>query len=120
MCKIFIHLNNFVYQNKRIYIELDDNLKVYSVKMIRSNSISMKIPLRSWTRLRIAPIYSKIIHQVLQIREKNAMKTIREREETNDIEKGNLTNRMARMEKSLKSIEATLKSLSAKMNQKNF
>lgn len=109
-----------MYQNKRIYIELDDNLKVYSVKVIRSNSISMKIPLRSWTRLRTAPIYSTIIHQALQIREKNAIKTIRERDETNDVDKGNLTNRMVRMEKSLKSIEATLKSLSEKMNQKNF
>lgn len=106
-----------MYQNKRIYIELDDQYKVYSVKMIRSNSMSMKVPLRSWTRLRTAPIHSKIIQQALQIRE-NTMKTFREREETNDIEKGSLISRVARIEKSLKAIETTLKILTNKINQK--
>lgn len=107
-----------MYQNKRIFIELDDQYKVYSVKVLRSNSISMRVPLRSWTRLRTAPIYPKIIQQALQIREKNVLKTFREREENNEIERGNLTSRMARMEKSLKTIEATLKILSDKINQK--
>lgn len=107
-----------MYQNKRIYIELDDECKVYSVKVLRSNSVSMRVPLRSWTRLRTAPIDSKIIQQALHIREKNVIKTIRERDEGNEVEKGNLSSRMARMEKSLKSIEATLKLLSDKMNQK--
>lgn len=97
---------------------MDDQYKVYSVKVLRSNSISMRVPLRSWTRLRTAPIHSKIIQQALQIREKNGMKTYREREETNGIEKGSFISRIARMEKSLKTIETTLKILSDKMNQK--
>lgn len=107
-----------MYQNKRIYIELDDHNKVYSVKVLQRNSISMRVPLRSWTRLRTAPIDSKIIQQALQIREKNVTKSFHERDECNENGMANIINRMTRMEKSLKTIETTLKLLSDQMNQK--
>ncbi|XP_031636687.1 transient receptor potential cation channel protein painless-like [Contarinia nasturtii] len=117
ICRCFIHLNNFVYQNKRIYIELDDQCKVYSVKMLRSSSMSMRVPLRSWTRLRTAPIDSKIIQQALQIRQRNVNRKYRERGENNDVERDILASRMARMEKSLTTIEATLKILTDKIKE---
>lgn len=118
ICKVFIHINTFVYQNKRIYIEQDDKYQVYSVKVLRPNAIAMKVPIRNWTRLKTIPINSKIIQQALQIREKYFIKKYRgDRDDNNELDRGYRTSRLTRMEKSLKTIEKNLKKLNDRMKR---
>lgn len=119
ICRYFTHLNTFVYKDKRIYIELEDDRKIYSVKvMSTSNLVCLQVPLRSWTRLRTARMSKIIVRRALQIREKKEVKKYRESkndEREHELESENLINRITKMEETLKAMEASLKSICDKL-----
>lgn len=114
ICKYFTHLNTFVYRDKRIYIELDDKQKVYSVKVVPSNIFCMRVPLRSWTRIQTARMSSKIIDNALQIREKHEINKHNE-EQQNEHDRDQLINRIVEIENTLKTMNATLNAISKKL-----
>lgn len=116
ICKYFTHLNTFVYQDKRIYIELEDGRKVYSVKKMESNMICLQVPLRSWSRLRTARLSTKIVQRALQIREKKEIKKHRECR-TSENEQEHLIHRITKMESTLATIDDTLKLIIDKLDK---
>lgn len=116
ICKYFTHLNTFVYQDKRIYIELEDGRKVYSVKKMESNMICLQVPLKSWTRLRTARLSTKIVQRALQIREKKEIKKHRECG-TSENEQEHLIHRITKMESTLATIDDTLKLIIDKLDK---
>lgn len=116
ICKYFTHLNTFVYQDKRIYIELEDGRKVYSVKKMESNMICLQVPLKSWTRLRTARLSTKIVQRALQIREKKEIKKHRECG-TSENEQEHLILRITKMESTLATIDDTLKLIIDKLDK---
>lgn len=118
ICKFFTHLNTFVYQDKRIYIELDDDRKIYSVKVMESKMVCLQVPLKSWTRLRTARLSSKIVQRALQIREKNELKKHRVGG-NGEGEQEQLNNRIAKMENTLQTMENTLKMIVDKLDKLN-
>lgn len=117
ICNLFTQFNTFVYQDKRIYIELDDNRKVYSVKVMPSNVICLRVPLKSYLRIRTARMSSKIIRDALQIREKHEMNKNRENDK-NQHDRNQLLDRIVKIENTLETMETTLKAINERLNQK--
>lgn len=114
--KYFTQFNTFVYQDKRIYIELDDTRKVYSVKVMPSEVICLRVPLRSWMRLRTIQMSLNIVRNALEIRERHEIKKHNELE-SDELEQNRLINRIDKMEDTLKTIQATLKAICDKLDQ---
>lgn len=116
--RLFTHINTFVYRDKRIYVELDDMNKVYSVKET-DNIVCLRVPLRSWTRLRSARMSQKIIDSALDIIERHEVEKHRKREElVTDNGQNDLVNRIIQIEDTLKLMQATLKQISDKLDEK--
>lgn len=114
ICRLFTQFNTFVYQDKRIYIELDDERKIYSVKTMPSNVICLRVPIKSYLRLRTARMSPKIIRDALRIREEYEMNK-NKRSQRDDFDQ--LLNRIVKMENILETVETTLKVISEKFNQ---
>lgn len=116
--KYFTQFNTFVYQDKRIYIELDDTFQVYSVKVMPSDVICLRVPLRSWMRLRTLRMSRPIVRSALRIRERYGMKKYNKLENDEyDQNRLIIINRIDRIEKTLKTIEATLEEICNKLDQ---
>lgn len=81
-----------------------------------SDVICLRVPLRSWTRFRTARMNLKIVQHALQILERHEMNkhTCRE-EECDERERDQLIDRIVKMEKTLKTMEDTLKAISSKL-----
>lgn len=114
ICSFFTQFNTFVYQDKRIYIELEDQRKIYSVKVMPSNVICLRVPLKSYLRIHKARMSASIIRDALRIREKFEMNK-NKKSQRNNIDQ--LLKRVVKMENTLETIEATLKAISEKLNQ---
>lgn len=76
--------------------------------------ICLRVPLRSWIRLRTARMSTKIVHHALQIRERHEMNKLSE-VDSSDQERDHLINRITRIENTLKTMESTLKAISSKL-----
>ena len=119
ICKFFTQFNTFVYKDKRIYIELDDNRKIYSVKVMPSNIICLRVPLKSYLRIRSARMSSKIIRDALLIREKHEMNRNKESENEQIVrDQDQFIDRIVKIENTLMTMEKILKGISKKINQK--
>lgn len=100
-------------------MELDDENTVYSVKVMPSNIVCLRVPLRSWLRFRYARLGQIIIQNALEIREKQEVEKRRvSRKEFGENSQECLLNRVTEIENTLKSMEATLKAITDKLNEK--
>lgn len=117
ICKYFTQFNTFVYQDKRIYIELDDKRKIYSVKVMSSNEICLRVPLKSYLRVRTARMSAKIIRDAMIILEEQEMNKEKENEK-NQRDQNQLIERIVKIEKSLKTMEKLLRVLLSKKSNK--
>lgn len=115
MFKNLTHINTFVYDEKRILIDLEDEGKVYcKVKHSDVDRVCLQVPLKSWTRFRTARMSDKIISKALQILERHEKNKHRS-ERRDENEPDQMMSRIIRMERTLKVMEATLKTISSKL-----
>lgn len=91
---------------------------VYAEQVVPPNFACLRVPLRSWSRCRIARMSAKIVHAALRIRERNEMK--KHRKITDDENDGNeqLIKRIDAIETTLKTMETTLKLISDRLVEK--
>lgn len=77
------------------------------------------MPLKSYLRIRTARMSSKIVRDALVILEEREMKKNRKIKEfeRNQRDQDQLTDRIVKLEKSLKSMEKLLRGISKKLNQ---
>lgn len=116
MFKCLVHLNTFVYRDKRIYTELDDTCEIYSVKVMQTKEICLRVPLRSWTRLRTARLNPIIIRRALRIREKKEVDKRRDNQDYIDTKRDKLNDRIARIENILIKMETALQVINDKLD----
>lgn len=83
---------------------------VYAEKVVPSNFVCLRVPLRSWARCRIARMSPKIVRKALRIREKNEVQKYSEA-----AEQEQLITRITGIENTLKTMEATLKLICDKL-----
>ncbi|XP_037045498.1 transient receptor potential cation channel protein painless-like [Bradysia coprophila] len=117
LCKYFTHINTFVYDGKKIFIDLEDSYMVYAEQEVPPNFVCLRVPLRSWARCRIARMSKKIVHAALRIRDRNEMK--KHRKITDDEhEREQLAKRIDAIESTLKTMEETLKLINDKLSER--
>lgn len=116
--RFFTHINTFVYRDKRIYVELDDINIVYAVKVMPSNIVCLRVPLRHWTRIRSARMSTKIIQNALEIRERSELEKHRSRKEYGENIQESLINRITEIENTLKTMNETLRAITEKLIDK--
>lgn len=107
-----------MYQDKRIYIELDDMNTIYSVKTMPLNNVCLRVPLKNWTRIRSARMSSTVVQNSLEIRERHEVDKHRNRKELEDNPQGMLIHRVMEIENTLKMMNTTLKAITDKLNEK--
>lgn len=92
---------------------------IYSVKKMPSNIVCLRVPLRSWTRLRAARLSQIIIQNALEIRERQEVEKHRvSRKEFGENAQENLLHRITEIENTLKTMDAALKAITEKLNDK--
>lgn len=116
LCKLFTQFNTFVYEDKRIYIELDDKRKVYAVKVMPSKVICLRVPLKSYLRIRTTRMSSEIIRHALQIREKYAMNKNKSNDNS-QRDRDQILDRIVKIESTLETMETTLKAISERLSK---
>lgn len=81
-----------------------------------SNVICLRVPLKSYLRIRTARMSPKIIRDALEILEENEMNKNKDNEKT-QRDQNQLIDRIVKLEKSLKTMEKLLRGISKKLNQ---
>lgn len=80
-----------------------------------SHVVCLRVPLKSYLRIRTARMSPKIVRHALEIREKHEMNKIKENEKNQRDHQ--LVDRIVKIENTLKTMEEILRGISKKLNQ---
>lgn len=84
-----------------------------------SEVICLRVPLRSWMRIKTARMSPKIVHDAIQIREKHEL-IVHNAEEDHEFERerNQFEHRIVKIENTLKAIQTTLKAITKKLDER--
>lgn len=83
---------------------------------MESNVICLRVPLKSYLRIRTARMSPKIIRDAMVILEKHEMNKNKQNDKS-QRDQDQLIDRIVKLEKSLKTMEKLLRGISKKLNQ---